>query len=359
MTKFTNSILWRSDAELLRADPLLAKLMVHAPTRDDAISKLSSACTEGAILRGPVTNMDFVRKIIVSEAFVAGTTLTTFLDTSFTYYPRGIDVVDPGSFSTIQDFPARATIGHGIARGGPMDSLSSRVANHLAGNAEGIEVIEITLAGPELLFTDAATISICGAHTLVTIDGNEKPMWSTLAIQAGQTLKIGRVDGAGCRVYLAVRGGFPNIALMFGSKSTVPSQRFGGCQGRALRKGDFLELDYATSQWAASTRPYTLPSSMIPDFDIKEVYVMQGPHDSADIMTSADRNMMYEYVWKVGHNSSRTGVRLLGPAPQWARSDGGEAGSHPSNYIEYVLFLFFHFSIQSPQYALAYGRNAS
>jgi len=33
----------------------------------------------------------------------------------------------------------------------------------------------------------------------------------------------------------------------------------------------------------------------------------------------------------VHYNSSRTGVRLIGPKPQWARSDGGEAGLHPSN----------------------------
>ena len=30
-------------------------------------------------------------------------------------------------------------------------------------------------------------------------------------------------------------------------------------------------------------------------------------------------------------NSARTGVRLMGPAPKWAREDGGEAGLHPSN----------------------------
>src|SRR5205085_2770151 len=29
--------------------------------------------------------------------------------------------------------------------------------------------------------------------------------------------------------------------------------------------------------------------------------------------------------------SARTGVRLNGPRPRWARSDGGEAGLHPSN----------------------------
>jgi urea carboxylase len=33
----------------------------------------------------------------------------------------------------------------------------------------------------------------------------------------------------------------------------------------------------------------------------------------------------------VHHNSSRTGVRLIGPKPRWARPDGGEAGLHPSN----------------------------
>ena len=30
-------------------------------------------------------------------------------------------------------------------------------------------------------------------------------------------------------------------------------------------------------------------------------------------------------------NSSRTGVRLIGPKPEWVRADGGEAGLHPSN----------------------------
>jgi urea carboxylase len=33
----------------------------------------------------------------------------------------------------------------------------------------------------------------------------------------------------------------------------------------------------------------------------------------------------------VHYNSSRTGTRLIGPKPEWARRDGGEAGLHPSN----------------------------
>lgn len=73
----------------------------------------------------------------------------------------------------------------------------------------------------------------------------------------------------------------------------------------------------------------------IPDYGIKEVYVMHGPHDSDDIMTAADREMLYTTNWRIGHNSNRTGIRFEGPKPTWARSHGGEGGSHPSNIIDY------------------------
>ena len=37
--------------------------------------------------------------------------------------------------------------------------------------------------------------------------------------------------------------------------------------------------------------------------------------------------------------SNRLGVRLLGPRPQFARKDGGEGGSHPSNVPDHVYAL--------------------
>ena len=47
--------------------------------------------------------------------------------------------------------------------------------------------------------------------------------------------------------------------------------------------------------------------------------------------TDADIDTFFGSTWTVHYHSSRTGVRLIGPKPQWARSDGGEAGLHPSN----------------------------
>jgi urea carboxylase len=137
--------------------------------------------------------------------------LTNFLDTRFKYEPCAIDVISPGAYSLIEDFPARATNGHGVPKAGPMDNVSSRISNILVGNDVGTETLEMTLSGPELLFIAPAVISVCGAPIPVSIDEEEKPMWSRLVINAGQKLKIGKIENGGCRSYLAVKGGFPDM----------------------------------------------------------------------------------------------------------------------------------------------------
>src|SRR5258707_13846386 len=58
---------------------------------------------------------------------------------------------------------------------------------------------------------------------------------------------------------------------------------------------------------------------------------LYGPHGAPDFFTHEDIDMFFSTAWKVHYNSDRTGVRLIGPKPRWARRDGGEAGLHPSN----------------------------
>ena len=99
--------------------------------------------------------------------------------------------------------------------------------------------------------------------------------------------------------------------------------------------GDWIELHPSTKKWAQTSTPYTLPKSCVPNYDITEIYCMHGPHDSDDFMTTKDRLMLYNTAWKICHNSNRTGIRLVGPVPEWSRKDGGEGGSHPSNVFDY------------------------
>ena len=58
---------------------------------------------------------------------------------------------------------------------------------------------------------------------------------------------------------------------------------------------------------------------------------MYGPHGAPDYLTKEDVDAFFAANWEVHYNSSRTGIRLIGPQPKWARPDGGEAGLHPSN----------------------------
>lgn len=112
----------------------------------------------------------------------------------------------------------------------------------------------MTLTGPELVFTAAAVIAVAGAPVSVSVDGEEKPMWSRLVIQAGQKLKIGKVGNGGLRFYLAVRGGFPEMwvrpgmlekelmpcrPLYLGSKAGTASLGFGGTQVSSLQASRF------------------------------------------------------------------------------------------------------------------------
>ncbi|WP_159062409.1 carboxyltransferase domain-containing protein, partial [Streptomyces caniscabiei] len=62
-----------------------------------------------------------------------------------------------------------------------------------------------------------------------------------------------------------------------------------------------------------------------------QVAVLEGPHAAPEFFTEEDIHEFYAADWTVHFNSARTGVRLLGPKPRWARADGGEAGLHPSN----------------------------
>ena len=59
-------------------DPMIAKLIVHAPTRDEAIAGLSAAIAATAI-DGPVTNLDFLGRLVAHPGFARDAHDTGFI----------------------------------------------------------------------------------------------------------------------------------------------------------------------------------------------------------------------------------------------------------------------------------------
>ncbi|KAF2745461.1 hypothetical protein M011DRAFT_469518 [Sporormia fimetaria CBS 119925] len=59
-------------------DPMISKLIVQGPTRKAAIQKLRAACEEYEVA-GPITNIDFIKRMCVSADFVAGNVETGYI----------------------------------------------------------------------------------------------------------------------------------------------------------------------------------------------------------------------------------------------------------------------------------------
>ncbi|KAI1759909.1 AHS2-domain-containing protein [Hypoxylon sp. FL1150] len=313
-------------------DSLLAKVIVHSNTREGSIVAMQKALSESQV-GGIVTNLEFLGSIVKSAAFSSGRTLTTFLDTQFTFHPIGIQVIEPGAFTTVQQAKPRTRKGYGIPASGPMDDLSAAITNLLVGNPVDTECLEITAIGPELRFHSICVVAVGGSPFSVEVDGKPRCMWSKIIIHPKEVLKIGASATPGGRCYLAVKEGLPSVPEWLGSKSTTPSLALGGLQGRQLRPGDFFDVKHL--EQSDIVEDYQLPSNLTPPSDVESIYVMHGPHDSDDYITASGRHTIYSSDWAVDYNCNRTGIRLVGPQIEWARAHGGGGGSHPSNVVEY------------------------
>ncbi|GAB5450936.1 MAG: urea carboxylase [Halioglobus sp.] len=312
-------------------DPMLAKVICHSNDRDQSIRHLASAL--GAItLEGIETNRAYCRAVLEDAEFQTGCIDTRYLD-RFSWQPPTIDVLSPGTMTTVQDFPGRTGYWNiGVPPSGPFDDYSMRLGNRILGNPVEAAGLELTMNGPTLYFNSPTRIVLTGADMDAVLDDIPLEFWRPYDITAGQTLRIGRISGAGARAYLLVQGGL-QCEPYLGSRSTFTLGRFGGHGGRALRTGDVLHLDESTPL-AEAPEPLSLATlpSVVPqigsDWSLRVIY---GPHGAPDFFTEKDIDTFFSASWRVHYNSSRTGIRLIGPKPDWARSDGGEAGMHPSN----------------------------
>ena len=236
-----------------------------------------------------------------------------------------IEVVSAGTLATVQDWPGR--LGYwevGVPPSGPMDDRSFRIGNRLVGNPEGAPGIELTVTGPRLRFTAAAVVAVTGAPLVVALDGVPVAQWAPFEVPAGALLKLGAIRGAGVRAYVLVRGGIACEPVM-GSRATFAAAGLGG---RPLRKSDILAIG------APPAGPVGAPLAPPEIGNATTLRVVPGPHGAPDFLTPAGLAEVFGATWTVHLHSDRTGVRLTGPLPGWAREDGGEAGLHPSNILD-------------------------
>ena len=250
---------------------------------------------------------------------------TVLLDAEVTLTTPRIVVKRPGIQTTVQDATGRIGMWDvGVPPSGAFDEFSFTLANLAVGNNAGAAGLECVVAGPVLVFNEPAVICVTGAAGGTTVDGLLVPRGVPVEVPAGATVNVGKLTGPGMRGYLAVAGGV-DVDPVLGSRATFVLGKFGGLAGRALAAGDLLPVGDLFGT------PRDL-RDLLPELgSCWRMRVTLGPHGAPQYLTPEGAAELFAADWTVDHRSDRTGVRLSGPAPQFARVDGGEAGMHPSN----------------------------
>ncbi|MFI3206075.1 MAG: urea carboxylase [Clostridia bacterium] len=306
-------------------DPMLAKVIVHADTREEAVAKMSEVL-ENSKIYGLTSNMQYLKSLINTQAYQNAELFTKMLE-DFSPKENALEVLDGGVQSTVQD--AKGFIGYwtiGVPPCGAMDAYSFRIGNKLLGNKDDVAGIEMTLRGGSYKFRTKTSFCLTGADMTATLDGESIEMYRVIHAEAGQILKLGMCQ-KGMRTYLNIKGGI-DVPKFMGSYATFIDGKFGGHGGRTLRTGDVLKLNNKCYTHSIDSFPIDYAPKMTNSWTIA---VLPGPQPTSEYLQEEYLETLTNTEYTVNFNSARTGVRLNGPIPQWVREDGGEAGLHPSN----------------------------
>jgi antagonist of KipI len=221
---------------------------------------------------------------------------------------EAFEVLEPGIQTTVQD-PGRYGFSQaGVPPSGALDLFSLRVGNLLVGNEEAEAGLETAIMGLKLMAMRAIVLAITGGDLCPTRNGEFLEMWRSHFLVKGDILAFKGVR-RGCRAYLCLHGGVA-VPKVMGSKSTCLSGKFGGFEGRALKKGDVLHV--ADLPAPLERIGVCLPSDWIPVFE-KEVTmrVVPGPQDRH--FTTIGFQTFRSSFYQVTAKSDRMGIRLEGP----------------------------------------------
>jgi antagonist of KipI len=217
------------------------------------------------------------------------------------------EVLEPGILTTIQDLGRYGFSQFGVPPSGALDTFSLRVSNLLVGNDEEAG-LEITLMGLRIRALKEVVIAITGGNLSPTLNGEPVEMWRTHLLVQDDVIAFKKVS-AGCRAYLSAGGGFV-VPKIMGSSSTYLSGKFGGLEGRSLRRGDILYTSNSSSSF--DKLGLRFPSDWIPSLE-KEVLlrVIPGPQDHH--FTERGFQTLTSSSYEVTPQCDRMGIRLEGP----------------------------------------------
>jgi antagonist of KipI len=219
-----------------------------------------------------------------------------------------IDIVNPGILSLIVDGGRYGYREVGVPPSPALDRYALSALNHLMGNESYAPAIEVIGEKFSLRFNTDVCCAITGARVRAILQGRALHSWTAFEAKAGDVLTVDKVI-EGFRYYV----GFSALLALekvIDSYSTNLECRFGGYQGRALRKGDSIDFEKP-----GKVDIRGIPEKYIPEMGAPHsLRVMKGPEYEYFTADSLEEFMGggARTTFTVSTKTNRTGIRLEG-----------------------------------------------
>ncbi|MFF5990299.1 5-oxoprolinase subunit C family protein [Prauserella flavalba] len=222
----------------------------------------------------------------------------------------GLEVLETGPLSTVQDLGRPGLAGIGVGVSGAADRGSLGLANRLLGNDESAAAVEVTLGGFAARARRDLTVAITGAPCPVTVDGRGAATNALVRVRAGALLRLG-VPERGLRSYVAVRGGIA-VEPVLGSRST---DVLAGLGPDRLSPGAMLPVGPPPGRCPVTD---FAPVAELPADELV-LTVVPGPR--ADWFADGALEALLSEPYTVTAEANRVGIRLDGPELKRSRDE--------------------------------------
>ncbi|ATI31322.1 allophanate hydrolase [Rhodococcus sp. H-CA8f] len=209
----------------------------------------------------------------------------------------GLEILDTGPLSLIQDLGRTGHLRSGVGVSGAADRRSLKLGNRLVGNDESAAGVEVLLGGLSIRAQQQATIAFTGAPAQAYRDGIPVGHSSVIALDVGQTVRLDYAP-SGLRTYLTVRGGIV-VPEILGSRST---DTMSGIGPAPLEPKVVLPIGPSPTAFSLVDLAPVPPMTN----ETLEIRVVFGPR--ADRFTNPESLLRGQ--WAVSTDSDRIGARL-------------------------------------------------